>query len=36
MERALTLNVEWEQLTSAVHIGIERGYEHPSSDSGAR
>ena len=36
MERALNLNVQWEQLTSAVHAGIERGYEHPTSDSGAR
>jgi hypothetical protein len=36
MERALDLNVEWEQLTSAVHLGIERGYPHPSADTGAR
>ena len=36
MERALNLNVQWEQLTSAVHRGIERGYEHPSLSSGAR
>ena len=36
MEQALTLNVRWEQLTSAVHAGIERGYEQPSADAGAR
>jgi hypothetical protein len=36
MERALTLNVQWEQLTSAVHLGIERGYQHPSVAPGAR
>lgn len=28
MEHALLLNVRWEQLTTAVHEGIERGYEH--------
>ena len=28
MEHALMLNVRWEQLTTAVHQGIERGYEH--------
>ena len=28
MEHALSLNVRWEQLTTAVHRGIERGYEH--------
>jgi hypothetical protein len=28
MEHALLLNVQWEQLTSAVHSGIELGYEH--------
>jgi hypothetical protein len=28
MEHALMLNVRWEQLTTAVHKGIERGYEH--------
>jgi len=36
MEHALNLNVRWEQLTSAVHAGIDRGYEHPTTDSGAR
>jgi hypothetical protein len=36
MEQALTLNVRWEQFTTAVHSGIERGYEHPSPASGAR
>jgi hypothetical protein len=28
MEDALLLNVQWEQLTSAVQSGIELGYEH--------
>ena len=28
MEHALLLNVRWEQLTTAVHEGIERGYQH--------
>jgi hypothetical protein len=36
MEHALDLNVRWEQLTSAVHAGIERGYEYPATDPGAR
>jgi hypothetical protein len=29
MEHALLLNVQWEQLTTAVHDGIAQGYELP-------
>lgn len=35
MERALLLNVHWDQLTSAVQVGIERGYRRNTLDTGA-
>jgi len=35
LERALALNVHWEQLTSAVHAGIEQGYRQAPPESSA-